>query len=285
MTHKQIYVKILSMTWIGKLIGFLVGALIFGPVGALLGIFFGHMYDKSRSGGPSVHAIHTEAQQAFFDTTFSVMGHIAKADGHVSEDEIKVARSIMQRIGLNESQKRKAIHEFTRGKNSAFNLEANVNFLLRMCPKHRNLMKMFLDIQVQAAYANGSASQKQQHILQTICNLLNMPALNFTLLNMLYGHGQQQGYQQNYQQHYQQQHTFNQQPTKNSLSECYALLEITEKASNPEVKKAYRRMMSQNHPDKLVAKGLPEEMVKLATEKTQTIQKAYEQIQKARGIK
>ena len=132
------------MTWIGKLIGFLAGALILGPIGAILGIFIGHIYDKSRNGGPSVHAIHTEAQQAFFDTTFSVMGHIAKADGHVSENEINVARAIMQRIGLNESQKRKAIDEFSRGKSSDFNLEANLNFLLRMCPRHRNLLKMFL---------------------------------------------------------------------------------------------------------------------------------------------
>lgn len=272
------------MTWIGKLIGFLIGAAILGPFGAFLGLFLGHLYDKARQ-TPSIQGIQTEAQQAFFDTSFAVMGHIAKADGHVSEDEIRVARAIMQRIGLNEQQKQKAIDEFTRGKQSDFNLETNLNFLMRMCQHHRSLLKMFLEIQIQAAYATGLASPKQQQILQTICQLLNMPPLNFTLLNLIYGRSQ-------YQSHYQPGSDYSYQrepytPSQNgsSLQEAYSLLDINDKASDADIKKAYRRMMSQNHPDKLVAKGLPEKMVKLATEKTQRIQKAYEQICKARNIK
>ncbi len=273
------------MTWLGKLIGFLIGAALFGPVGAIIGLFVGHVYDKSRQ-TPNLHAIQTEAQQAFFDTTFAVMGHIAKADGRISEDEINVARAIMQRIGLTETQKKKAIDEFTRGKQSDFNLEANLKFLMRMCHHHRNLLKMFLEIQIQSAYATGAASPKQQQILQIICNILNMPQLNFTLLNLLYGRAQ---YQQN---HYQQQSNYSyqqysaqQNPNALSLQECYAILDINATATDAEVKKAYRRMMNQNHPDKLVAKGLPEKMVKLATEKTQRIQKAYEQIAKTRNMK
>jgi len=58
---------------------------------------------------------------------------------------------------------------------------------------------------------------------------------------------------------------------------------VDPKASDAEVKKAYRRLMSQNHPDKLVARGLPEEMMKVATEKTQEIKAAYEQVKAARG--
>lgn len=275
------------MTWMGKLIGFLIGAALFGPLGAFLGLFLGHAYDKTRQ-TPNIQGIQTEAQHAFFDTTFSVMGHIAKADGHVSEDEINVARAIMQRIGLNEHQKQKAVEEFTRGKQSNFNLDANLNFLMRICHNHRNLLKMFLEIQIQAAYATGAASNSQQQILQTICHILNMPPLNFTLLNLLYGRKQQQShYQHSYQQQsdysYQRQ-SFNPNQSGLSLQEAYALLDITSAATDADVKKAYRRMMSQNHPDKLVAKGLPEKMVKLATEKTQRIQKAYEQICKARNI-
>ena len=67
-----------------------------------------------------------------------------------------------------------------------------------------------------------------------------------------------------------------------SLDDAYAMLDIGRGASDAEVKKAYRRLMSQHHPDKLVSKGLPEEMIKLATEKTQEIRKAYDLVRESR---
>ena len=64
--------------------------------------------------------------------------------------------------------------------------------------------------------------------------------------------------------------------------EAYEMLGVSKNASDADVKKAYRRLMNQHHPDKLVAKGLPEEMIKLANEKTQQIKEAYERIKKSR---
>ena len=62
------------------------------------------------------------------------------------------------------------------------------------------------------------------------------------------------------------------------------MLNVQPDAGEAEVKRAYRRLMSQHHPDKLVSKGLPEEMVKVATRKTQEIKAAYEKIREARGF-
>jgi DnaJ like chaperone protein len=59
---------------------------------------------------------------------------------------------------------------------------------------------------------------------------------------------------------------------------------VDKSASEAEVKNAYSRLMSQHNPDKLVAKGLPEEMMKIATQKTHEIRQAYEQIKEARGF-
>jgi DnaJ like chaperone protein len=70
-----------------------------------------------------------------------------------------------------------------------------------------------------------------------------------------------------------------------SLSECYAELEVDANISDPELIKAYRRQMSRHHPDKLVANGLPESMAQMAKEKTQRIQEAYESIRAARGMR
>jgi DnaJ like chaperone protein len=69
------------------------------------------------------------------------------------------------------------------------------------------------------------------------------------------------------------------------VSQAYDVLGIDRTASDAEVKKAYRRLMNQHHPDKLIAKGLPEEMIRIATEKTQQIKQAYEQIKTDRGMK
>jgi len=82
------------------------------------------------------------------------------------------------------------------------------------------------------------------------------------------------------QQHFHQtgsgQAHYQQQSSEEALKEAYAVLGVTSAASDGEVKKAYRRQMNEHHPDKLVSKGMPEEMVKMATEKTQEIKAAYE---------
>jgi DnaJ like chaperone protein len=76
-----------------------------------------------------------------------------------------------------------------------------------------------------------------------------------------------------------------QRSSASSLTEAYQVLGVTSSASDAEVTKAYRRLMNQNHPDKLVAKGLPESMMKAAEEKTRSIRAAYEVICEARGLK
>ena len=70
-----------------------------------------------------------------------------------------------------------------------------------------------------------------------------------------------------------------------SLEDAYTALGLDSNANDKELKRAYRKRMSENHPDKLIAKGVPEDMVKLATERSQEIQAAYEMIRKQRGIR
>lgn len=273
--------------WWGKIIGAFCGALLFGPIGFILGIFIGHLFDKNFNA--SLHHFgsnsqqQTHSQQTFFRSTFLVMGHIAKADGRVSEAEIQVARSIMQSMRLNETQKQQAIDYFQQGKQPSFNLDAALNELIQTCRHNKVLLRMFLEIQLQAASADGGLTASKQAVLQTICQRLGFAPLNFSFFEDLFNF--QRHYQQQYQHQYQQ-HSYRQPPPRHSLriEDAYALLGVNANVSDAELKRAYRRLMSQHHPDKLVAKGLPEEMIKLATEKTQNIKAAYEQICAARGI-
>lgn len=268
-------------TW-GKVIGGLCGLMLLGPIGFLIGIFIGHMFDL----GLHKHwqILHTQVkqqsqiQQIFFRTTFLVMGYVAKADGRVSEAEIQVARNVMNRMGLNEAMRHQAIEYFTQGKQANFRLEQALADLAQVAHNNKVLLRMFVEIQTQAAMADGSMSSAKQAVLKTISQRLGFAPFDFNVFEDLfrYQHGyQQRSQQQNYQQA---------RRASFPLREAYALLGIPDSASDAEVKRAYRRSMSQNHPDKLVAKGLPEGMIKLATEKTQNIKAAYEAICAARGI-
>jgi len=122
--------------------------------------------------------------------------------------------------------------------------------------------------------------EAERHILFRICSRMGISEFEYKRLERMV-HAQQSfhgrgggGYSGT-----------SQTPPKNILAEAYEALGVEKTATDAEVKKAYRRQMNQHHPDKLVAKGLPEEMIKLANEKTHEISAAYEEICKARGIK
>ena len=262
---------------LGKIIGGVFGYLITNNIwGVLIGVFIGHQFDRglSRGGGFSAgwHVVNqARAQQAFFETTFSVMGHLAKADGRVSEEEIALARQVMTRMGLPEAARREAIRLFGKGKAPDFDLDAMLGSFRDVTRGQRNLLQMFLEIQFFAAYADGSMNADERRVLRHVCDMLGFSQADFDRIDAMIQaeiHGFQGGAQSR----------------GPSLEDAYAILNIDESASDSEVKKAYRRLMSQHHPDKLVAKGLPEEMMKLAQEKTHEIRTAYERIKEARGF-
>jgi DnaJ like chaperone protein len=262
------------MKFKGKFIGAMIGLLIAGPVGMALGFITGHLYDLGYFRA-FLHAvqgnIHTQSQQIFFNATFKVMGYVAKSDGHISVNEIRTAQMIMSKMGLNEALKQQAIHLFSTGKEPDFNLDQTLFELRQVCHIQPALLQLFLDIQLQMASADGGLSSVKKATLQHICTQLGIAGFQF--------------HQNNNQ--YQQHQYYDRKPTQSdamSLSDAYKMLNISEIATPEEIKKAYRRAMSQNHPDKLIAKGLPPEMIKVATQKTQRIKQAYEKIKKTRGL-
>jgi len=260
----------------GKIAGTILGLLFGGPIGLVFGFILGHLYDIGyfrQFLQVMQSTTHTHAQQIFFNNTFKIMGYIAKSDGRVSEVEIRTARNIMQRMGLNEALKSQAIQLFNIGKQPDFNLDTALNELRQACFMQPALLQLFLEIQYQMASAeNGQLSTAKQATLQHICAKLGVAG--FTHYQTSGGHYYQQSHQQ-----------AGPQPTAAfTLQEAYQLLGISKEASNDEVKKAYRRQMSQNHPDKLIAKGLPPEMIKVATQKTQRIKEAYEKIKASRDF-
>jgi len=266
------------VSWWGKLLGGAFGFMLAGPLGALIGAAFGHNFDKGMKSGPGGGRFEPGAQErvqtAFFTAVFSVMGHLAKADGRVSEDEIRLAREVMARMNLNEDMRRAAIELFNQGKAADFPLDEVVGQFRAECRRRRHLMQMFLEILLHAAYADGTLHAQERRILEHIRERLGFSAAEFSHLEALVRNAR----------HFAGGSYGEREPVspQQALREAYEVLGVPAGAGDAEIKKAYRRLMNQHHPDKLVSKGLPEEMIKLATEKTQEIKQAYETIKASR---
>lgn len=264
----------------GKVLGIFFGFLLGNIFGALLGLWIGHRFDRGM--GMSFRRAPTQQQQAvFFHATFAVMGHIAKASGQVTEQEIRVASNLMDRMRLSGEQRVRAQESFRQGKESGFPLRETLAEFRRASLGQRDILRFFLEVQLQAAFADGRVEADERAILQTIADELGFSQIELARIlamaeaQMNFFHRQQQGGQGQQRQA----------PTKDRLKDAYQLLGVSESDSDQEIKRAYRKEMSKHHPDKLAAKGLPPEMMEMAKEKTQEIQQAWEWIREARGIR
>ncbi|MCW8830828.1 MAG: co-chaperone DjlA [Gammaproteobacteria bacterium] len=255
------------MAWWGKLIGGTLGYMFGGPLGALLGVALGGNFDRGLGLSDQFEpGAQERVQAAFFSATFSIMGHIAKADGKVTPDEVASARHIMNQMQLNSEQLSAAKKLFNEGKNPEFPLDAILSQFKSECHRRRNLIQMFLEIQIAMAMADGQLHKNEKQLIYHIGQQLGFaPAQIDQLFSFASGSA----------------HT--QQDKTHLLKDAYTILGMKPSDSDADIKKAYRRLMSQHHPDKLVAKGLPEEMVKVATEKTKEIHKAYDLIKSSRN--
>lgn len=265
-------------SWIGKIIGGVLGAAMAGPVGAALGVLAGHQYDVHvEAGGRGVASAGGVArvQLLFFPATFRLMGHIAKADGRVSEQEIAAARSLMQALRLSSVQTAQAIEHYTQGKQPDFVLGSALGELRDALAPYPQLAQFFIELQLQVALAGNGLAARPRERLRAAAGMLGIGDASFARLEamMRWRAGAPRGA------------AASSGADSGRLEQAYALLEIGRSASDEQVVKAYRRQMSRHHPDKLQANGLPESMLERAKERTQQIQAGYELIRAARGMR
>ena len=293
----------------GKIVGAFFGFLLLrNIVGALIGLYLGHLFDSAvkrfankqnveqwLSSGDSKQAI-------FFYTTFSVMGHVAKASGNVTPEHIQTANEFMTHMGLSKEQVAEAKEAFREGKSLGFPIKKKINLFKQYFGKRQDLCQFFIEIQIQTAYSDSILEPAEYELLLNIAKQLGFTKRHLgQLIVMWEAELRFQNYKKDQQQknrkyerrranssssssdsgdHQRQNNTRD--ISSPSVADAYALLGISENETTKEIKRAYKRLMSQNHPDKLVAKGLPPEMMEVAKQKTQDIQSAYEIIKKAR---
>ncbi|MEH6580646.1 MAG: co-chaperone DjlA [Halioglobus sp.] len=259
----------------GKIIAGLIGLLVAGPIGLIFGIFIGHSFDKGlvRTFGFASPENIARIKTNFFETTFLLLGHLAKADGRISQQEVDHTELIITQMGLDGQQRKRAIELFQQGSAQDFQLESVISAFNQTCGAQKQLQQTLLLFLISLALADDhTIVDSEQAALQRIASLMGFSAGQLQqLLRMA--------------QAQEQFHSRSGAASSSgiSLSDAYVALGVDEGVTDKELKRAYRRLMSQNHPDKLIAKGVPEDMIKIATEKSQEIQSAYEMVRKQRA--
>ncbi len=275
---------------------------MFGKIfGAILGLYLGHLFDKSlknnfdKAGGFSSLFSGddvNERQALFFSSCFAVMGHIAKSNGRVSEVHIKAANLFMDEMGLKGEERREAQHAFQSGKESDFSLKETVHDFKERFAKRNDLIQLFLEIQIQMAFSDGVLAEQEKQLLAEVSKQLGISKTHFAFVLKRYQaefnfRKQQQRFNQQ-QQNQGQSSSYREGsghhvPPNNNMNraQALALLGLSSDATQRDIKVAYRKLMSQHHPDKLVSQGLPKHMMELAVKKSQDIQAAYEYLKKS----
>lgn len=250
------------------LIGALIGALFGGVTGALIGgaagWFAGQWIKQSIGGNLQL------AQSQLVESTFSVMGAISKADGVVTRDEINAVEQMFGMLRVEGEMRDKAKAAFNRGKQADFDLDAAVDQFASVTRGRGPLVQLFLQMQVMAVAADGKIHPAEHAMLVRIARRLGLTEHDVSQLEALLraartGPSTPGGPR-----------------PQDRLADAYAALGVTPASSGAEIKRAYRKLISQNHPDKLASRGLPESMRAVAEERSREINSAYDQIKSAR---
>ncbi|MGB5165135.1 MAG: co-chaperone DjlA [Woeseiaceae bacterium] len=255
------------LTFIGAIIGLFAGGPVGLLVGGLIGYVAGQVARKLLIGGLQI------AQTSLVESVFSVMGAVCKADNVVTRDEIQAVEQIFGMLRLNKEQRELAKSAFANGKQPDFDLDAAVDKFAAISRRRAPLIQLFLQLQVMAVAADGRVHQAEHDMLVRIAGRLGLSEQDVAQLESLLRAatsgrpGGAPGV-----------------PPQDRLADAYKALGLTPQATPAEIKRAYRKLISENHPDKLAARGLPESMRPVAEERSRELNAAYDLIKSARGI-
>lgn len=254
------------MSWLGKMVGGTIGFALGGPIGAVAGAAFGHtfvdkkeqVYLSSHPGTKDTLSSNEEAQLVFFTAAFSMLAKICKADGAVTENEITTVENFMRRdlqLDLNGQQTAKNI--FRQAVNSQESFDAFALQFYSVFHTQPRIIELMMDVLLRVSSSDGRISTEEEVMLLSATRIFHYSPADYARLKSKY---------------------------VKKTNKYYAVLKCEETSSNEEIKKQYRKLVTEYHPDKIEAKGLPEEFIKFANDKFKEIQEAYDHVKKERGL-
>ncbi|WP_027360357.1 TerB family tellurite resistance protein [Desulforegula conservatrix] len=255
------------MGWTGKFVGAAIGFFWGGPIGALIGAAIGHQFDKSKTSFFwNTYTIetndwqenHNEANIAFFVSVFSMLAKMAKSDGAVSQAEIESVESFMKnQLHLDARGRNFAINIFRSALNSPESFDSFARQFYYRFQYDPELLEMMVDMLLRVGYADGEITRSEEELAYTAARIFGISSSAFEYIKSRYAH---------------------------ASKKSYVVLGVDEDSSDAEIKSRYRKLVHEYHPDKLAAKGVPDEFARYARERFGEIQSAYEEIRKERGF-
>jgi len=270
------------MGLLGTLLGGSLGFMMFGPLGAIVGGAIGSNIGEG-FGGPSPHPgarvppgggfadpafgrragpVHDprQAQQTFIVAMISLAAKVAKADGKVTPAEVQSFDAFLRdQLGMSAADRRVAARIFNAARDSHEPAESFARQLRILLGHQPARLRDLISVLAGVARADGRLDQAEERLLRSVAREMGLSDRDYDEAVGMYD-------------------------PRASLESSYTVLGVTPGATNDEVKKAYRKLAREYHPDVVANKGMGEDFQKFAAEKMRAINAAYEAVKEARGL-
>jgi len=236
-------------------IGYLIGFSLGGPIGGLIGAIAGSRVGaKQRQSKTRFTSNQQQQQAAFFAALFACLAKLAKADGIVSKEEVeKVDNFIKDRFKFPSEQRQFAIKVFNHAKDDNVSYEEYASQLAGLLVNNKNALVVFYELLFELAMADGILDPAEEVLLRKTPNIFGIDLNLFDQLKDQFS---------------------------SDSSDPYKVLGVTSDMPFDAIKKIYQKKRREFHPDTLISKGLPDELLDKAKEKFIEIQQAFEKIEK-----
>jgi DnaJ like chaperone protein len=250
------------MGWLGKIVGGTIGFALGGPLGAILGTVFGHTFDTgpghSYTNQRGRLSYNEQSQLTFFVATFSMLAKLAKVDGRISKEEMHSIENFMVRdLNLDPEGKKIAIKIFHSAIDSPASFQDFAAQFYNQFQQQPQLLELMMDVLLRVSVADGTLSDSEERLILSAARIFNFGEQKYRELRSRYAQ---------------------------DSDKYYAILGTDRSNSDEQIKKQYRKLVKEYHPDTIAAKGLPEEFTKFAHDKFREIQGAYDAIKQERGF-
>jgi len=251
------------MGWMGNLVGGTIGFALGGPLGAIFGAAFGHAFDTGteldKADNRQRLSSVEQHQLTFFVAAFSMLAKLAQSDGRVSQEEIDSIEGFMAKdLRLNTESRQAAGNIFRTALNAPGTFDDFARQFYGQFHDQPQMLEVMIDILLRVAVSDGSMTHSEEQLIQSAVNTFNFSTVRYEQLKSQY---------------------------VNTADKAYAVLGCSPDDTDDQVKRCYRHRVQEYHPDKIAAKGLPDEFTRFAQDKFREIQEAWEQIKAARNIK
>jgi DnaJ like chaperone protein len=251
------------MGWMGKIVGGTIGFALGGPLGAIFGAAFGHAFDSGAEldrleGRQSLSSVEKH-QLTFFVAAFSMLAKLAQSDGQVSKEEVDSIEDFMEKdLRLNAQSRTAAVNIFRTALNAPGTFDDFARQFYGQFHNQPQMLEVMVDILLRVAVSDGRMTAGEEKLILSAVNTFHFSTVRYEQLKSKY---------------------------VQTADKAYAVLGCRPEDSDEQVKRCYRHRVQEYHPDKIAAKGLPEEFTRFAQDKFREIQEAWEQIKAERGIK